>query len=97
MAFFKPFDGSAINVNDNRYRGGTSVGSKLGCGVAAIVTLPIFFIFMVADALGDCMPDVECKKGFIPFVLAPSAAIGFGLFFGVRFVVNRLRRSDRDG
>ena len=96
MACFRPFDCSAFDMDDNRYRGGTSAGSKWGCGVAAIVTLPIF-ILMVADALGDCVPDVECKKGFIPVVLAPSATIGFGLFFGVRFVVNRLRRSDRDG
>ena len=83
-------------VSDSKYRGGTTEGSKWGCGIAAIVTTPIFFIFLIADALGDCVPDVECKKSFAQLVLLPSAVIALGLFFAVRFVVNRFGRSDRD-
>jgi hypothetical protein len=79
-----------------RYQGGTTAGSKWGCGVAAFVTAPLFFIFMIADALGDCAPDAECKKGFVQFVLLPSVVIALGLFFAIRFIVNRLERSDLD-
>lgn len=83
-------------VSDNKYRGGTTEGSKWGCGIAAVVTTPLFFIFMIADALGDCVPNVECKKSFAQFVLLPSVVIALGLFFAVRFVVNRFGRSDRE-
>jgi hypothetical protein len=83
-------------MGESEYRGGTTAGSKWGCATAAIVGVPIFFFLMLVDALGDCVPDDDCKKGFLPFVVAPTFVIAAVLFFFVRSIVNRMRRSSGD-
>jgi hypothetical protein len=80
-------------VSDSEYRGGTTAGSKWGCAAAAIIGVPLFSFLLLVDALGDCIPDDNCKKGFLPFVVAPTFVAASVLFFVVRFIVNKMRRS----
>ena len=84
-------------VNDSRYRGGTTAGSKSGCAVAAVIGVPLFCFLTLVDALGDCVPDSDCKKGFVPFVVAPTVVVATVLFFVVRFIVTKVWRSAGDG
>jgi hypothetical protein len=80
-------------VSDSEYRGGTTAGSKWGGIVVALICAPLFFFLMIADALGDCAPDTNCKKGFLLVVAAPTAIVGLMLFFIVRSIVKRVGRS----
>ena len=50
-------------------------GVKWGCLNAFLVGIPVFAYLLLVDALGDCSPDVVCRKGFLPYVLLPSAVI----------------------
>ena len=78
------------------YDGGRSVGGRWGCAVATIIGLPIFAFLLIGDALGDCIPDAECHKGFWQFVVLPTAIVMAIVGFGVRFIVNAIARR-KDG
>jgi hypothetical protein len=80
-------------MSDSEYRGGTTAGSKWGCAVAALLGVPLFFFLMLVEALGDCVPDTECKKGFLVFALVPTVVVSGALFLVVRAIVNRIRQS----
>lgn len=80
-------------MGDSKYQGGTTAGSKWGCAVAAVIGVPLFCFLTLVDALGDCIPDSDCKKGFLPFVVAPTVVVAAVLFFVVRLIVNKIRRS----
>lgn len=83
-------------MSDSEYRGGTTAGSKWGCAVAALLGAPLFFFLVLVEALGDCVPDTDCKKGFLAFVLVPTVVVSGALFLIVRAIVNRVRRSRDD-
>lgn len=85
------------SVSDSGYQGGTTAGSKWGCAVAALIGAPLFFVLLIADALGDCVPDTDCKKGFLPFVAVPTLVVVAVLFFVVRLLVNKARQGSSDG
>jgi hypothetical protein len=80
-------------VSDSGYRGGTTAASKWGCATAAIIGVPLFCFLILVDALGDCIPEADCKKGFLLFVVAPTFVVAAVLFLAVRFIVNKTRRS----
>jgi hypothetical protein len=46
------------------------------------------FSSLVAS-LGDCMPDVQCHKGFWLSVILPTVVVAAPIGFGVRWLVNR--------
>lgn len=50
-------------------------GIKWGCLSAALLGIPMFAFLLLVDALGDCAPEVACRKGFLQYVLLPSAVI----------------------
>lgn len=81
-------------MDRSRYRGGTTAASKWGCAVAAGIGFPLFFVLLLADALGDCVPDTECGKGFFRFVLLPTVIVGLASFVTVRWIVDWFCRSD---
>jgi hypothetical protein len=85
------------SMSDSGYQGGSTAGSKWGCAAAALVGAPLFFVLLVADALGDCVPDTGCEKGFLPFVAVPTLVVVTVLFFVVRLLVNRVRQGSSDG
>ena len=80
-------------MSDGKYQGGTTAGSKWGCAVAAVIGVPLLYFLTLVDALGDCVPDSNCKKGFLPFIVAPTVVVAAVLFFVVRLVMNKMRRS----
>lgn len=71
---------------------GLAGGEKWGCGVAALIGVPLFLFLLAVDAVGDCAPDSGCTKGFWTNVLLPSAIIATLVFFGVRWAIGRARR-----
>lgn len=81
-------------MSDSKYQGGTTAGSNWGCAVAAVIGVPLFCFLTLVDALGDCVPDSDCKKGFLPFVIVPTVVAAVVLFFVARLIVNKMRRSD---
>ncbi len=81
-------------MNVSTYKSGGTVGGKWGCALAAFVGVPIFSVLLIADALGDCAPDVPCRKGFWTYVALPSSAIALAVGLAVRWLVNRWRRND---
>lgn len=82
-------------MNDDGYRGGPATESKWGCVVAGLIGIPIFIVLLLNDALGDCVPDTECKKGFLTQVLLPSAVITVGLFLLARWAIRTARENNR--
>lgn len=79
-------------MNDGRYDGGFSTGGRWGCAVAALLGSPLFLILMTADALGDCVPDTPCRKGFWLYVALPSVIVTLVVWLVVRAIVNHARR-----
>ena len=65
----------------------------MGLRAAALVGLPVFFFLVLLDSLGDCVPDVQCHKGFWLWVVLPTVLVAAPIGFGVRRLVNR-RLSD---
>lgn len=57
------------------FDGGLSRSDRWGCIVATAVGLPIFVFLLIVDALGDCAPDSDCRKGFLAMVLLPTVII----------------------
>ncbi|EZP83425.1 hypothetical protein BV97_01536 [Novosphingobium resinovorum] len=54
---------------------------------------PIFLFLVFIDAIGDCEPYTDCKKGFLTQVLLPSVAITFGVFLLTRWAIRAARDS----
>tara|TARA_B000000460_G_scaffold225218_1_gene179377 strand:+ start:138 stop:386 length:249 start_codon:yes stop_codon:yes gene_type:complete len=79
-------------MDDGRYQGGGTRGGKWGCGMSLLITVPIFTILLMVEALGDCAPDIPCGKGFWSHVMLPSAAVALITGLAVRWLVNRLVR-----
>lgn len=71
-----------------------SLDASAGCLPAMLCGVPIFFILLYVDALGDCPPEpTSCEKGFLLMVLLPTIAIMGFVFGAVRAV---LRSEDRN-
>ena len=76
----------------NGYRGTGSIGGKLGCAFSALVGLPLLVGAVLANILGDCLPQTQCDRsldwGLIGGAMAIAAAIGFAS----RYLVNAVAR-----
>jgi len=82
-----------VAMSRDGYQGGSTVGGRCGCGIAALIGGPIFFFLFMVDALGDCAPDAECHKGFLSMVLLPTVLVAMPIGLGVRWLVNRIARN----
>lgn len=80
-----------MQMDDTGYKGGPTVEGKWGCFIATLVGLPIFVFLLLGDVLGDCLPESECKKGFLTQVLLPSVAITLGTFLLARWAIKAAR------
>jgi hypothetical protein len=69
--------------------GGLSQGDRWGCALALSLGAITFLILAYVDALGDCPPDVVCKKGLWLYVVIPSISFSIVIFLLVRWLVNR--------
>ena len=45
------------------HRDGTTLGGKVGCGLAALAGVPLISIVAVISSFGDCVPSTECHRG----------------------------------
>jgi hypothetical protein len=79
------------------FRSVSTKGGKWGCAVMTLICAPLFFFLVLVDALGDCMPDVECHKGFIRNVALPTALVGLVIYFAIRTIVNWVDRRNSAG
>jgi len=83
-------------MTEDGYDGGPMVEGGWGCIAAALLGVPIFILLLLVDALGDCVPDTACKKGFLTQVLLPAALISIGVGLLVRWVVKTARQNHPD-
>ncbi len=83
-------------MSEGGYKGGTTVEGRWGCIAAAALGVPIFMFLTLVETLGDCAPDIACKKGFLTQVLMPTAAIAIGVGLFVRWAVKTARRNKPD-
>lgn len=79
-------------MSEGGYEGGTTVESRWGCIASAVLGIPIFMFLLLGDALGDCVPDTTCKKGFLTKVLLPTAVVAVSAGLLVRWAVKKARR-----
>ena len=77
----------ASGVSESGFNPGPPQETKWGCIAAFVFSAPLFGFLFLADTLGDCAPDTDCRKGFLPFVLAPTIIAFAIVFFSVRWLV----------
>jgi len=83
-------------MRDGGYKGGTTVEGRWGCIASAVLGVPVFMFLLLANTLGDCLPDIACKKGFLTQVLLPTAVIAIGVGLLVRWAVKAATRNNPD-
>jgi hypothetical protein len=71
------------------YRGGGTVGGKVGCALAAVVGLPLLGLAILISALGDCMPDAPCNHDPQWWLILGALAISLTVGAVVRALINR--------
>jgi hypothetical protein len=76
-------------VADEKFDGGLSRADRWGCATAVIVGLLVFVPLLFVDAMGDCAPDVPCRKGFLLMVLLPSFVIALIAGLLARFIASK--------
>lgn len=74
-----------------QYKGGGTIGGRIGCAFSIPVGFITFFILMVPDFLGDCHPADPCSKNsewkFWENV-AIAITVTLILSLALRFVIN---------
>jgi hypothetical protein len=81
------------------YRGGGTVGGKVGCALAAVVGLPLLGLAILISVLGDCMPDAPCNHDPQWWLILGALAFSLAVGAVVRTLINRLaerRGKDRE-
>ncbi|PHQ64318.1 MAG: hypothetical protein COC10_01565 [Sphingobium sp.] len=82
-------------MSEGDYRGGSTVGGRWGCIASVILGVPVFLFLLIVDAMGDCVPDTACRKGFLTQVLLPSMIVALCVGLLVRWAVGAARDADR--
>lgn len=78
------------------YQSGGTLGGKWGCGLAALVGLPLVGFVILLSALGDCVPGDPCHHNLDWLLIAAALAIAALVGFGSRAVINAIiRRRDK--
>lgn len=79
------------------YRDSTTLGGKIGCGMAAIVGVPLIGIVFIVSSFGDCAPDAECHRGLDWPLLGGAIATAAAVGLGVRSLTNWIKARWSDG
>jgi hypothetical protein len=74
------------------YKGGPTPEGKFGCLAGSLVGVPTGICLLFADALGDCVPDSPCHKGFLSNVLLPSVGIAVVVGLAAWWIAKTYRR-----
>lgn len=75
----------------SEYRDSTTLGGKIGCGMAAFVGVPLIGIVFIVSSYGDCAPDTECHRGLDWPLLGGAIAIAAAVGLGVRSLTNWIK------
>jgi hypothetical protein len=81
----------------SEYRDSSTLGGKIGCGMAAFVGVPLIGVVFIVSSLGDCAPDAECHRGLDWPLLGGAIAIAAAVGLGVRSLTNWIKGRRRDG
>lgn len=81
---------------DEGYQGGGTPGGKWGCGLAALVGVPLLGFVILLSALGDCVPDAPCHQDLEGLLMGAALAIA-AAGFGSRVLINSIIRRRTDG
>jgi hypothetical protein len=81
---------------DEGYQSGSTAGGKWGCGLAALVGLPLLGFVILLGALGDCVPDAACHHDLDWQLIVAALAVAAAVGFGSRALINAIiyRRTD---
>jgi len=82
-------------MTESGYKGGPTVEGRWGCFASVLVGTPVFMFLLLADAWGDCVQDIPCKKGFLTQVLLPSFVIAVCVGLLVPWAVKMARDNNR--
>lgn len=79
-------------MNDG-YQSGATPGGKWGCGLAALVGVPLLSFVVLLGALGDCVPNAPCHHDLDWLLMVAAwgivAVVGFGSRVLINYVVRR--------
>lgn len=78
-------------MSEGGYKGGSTAEGRWGCIASAVLGVPVFLFLLLANTLGDCVPDTACKKAFLTQVLLPSVVIALGVGLIVRWAIKAIR------
>lgn len=81
-------------MNDGRYRGGGTIGGKVGCAFAAIAGCPLLGAALIIASMGQCAPDVECIPNWQLFsgAFIVTAVVGFTCRAAINAIARWIRR-----
>jgi hypothetical protein len=73
------------------YKGGLTPEGKFGCLIGSLIGVPTGMCLLLADALGDCVPDSPCHKDFLLHVLLPSVGVAVVLGLAAWWIAKTYR------
>jgi hypothetical protein len=82
-------------MNDGGYDSSRTAEARWGCIASAMLGVPVFMFLLVVDALGDCVPDTACKKGFLTQVFIPTVLVTLGIGLLLRWAVKTAKENRR--
>ncbi len=81
-----------MDNNTHQNEGVGTIGGKWGCGLSALIGVPLLGLAVFVSTYGDCLPEDACDTGLDWTLIGAAAAIAALVGFGSRFIVNRLVR-----
>jgi hypothetical protein len=79
-------------MTDTGYDAGGSAGGKWGCGISALIGVPLIGFAVAVDALGDCAPDTQCTEGPVWWLIIMAILITAVVGLASRWLINRFSR-----
>ena len=69
----------------------------MGCGLAALVDVPLIGIIAIISSFGDCVPDTECHRGMDWPLGALAIGIATAIGLSARAFINWVAKRGRNG
>ena len=73
-------------------KGRLTTEGKFGCLAGSPIGVLTGICLLFADALGECVPDSPCHKGFLSNVLLPSVGIAVVVGLAAWWIAKTYRR-----
>lgn len=82
---------------DDGYQSGGTSGGKWGCGLAALVGVPLLGFVILLGALGDCVTDAPCHHDLDWLLMVAALVVAAVVGFGSRALINYVIRRRTNG